>query len=192
MKWFCGLCGSFTTFRLTERQRRAFESFNLNSLKCPRCNTHTVILHEDCAKMGAGVDQTPACAQCVEFFNCFTGNADDGTTDNIQIEQDEIRIRAEAVMRMEHDELVKLHTAFSHYQIKVFSMPDKTSYKLYVKYKGTTWRLDWDDYDALADRTYKTHKSTLICRVLDKLELNKTKFNNYLRLVLTNQLRGMV
>jgi hypothetical protein len=107
MKFHCNTCNkSFTTIASDQNTKDNFLLYCRN-MRCFHCRSSDIELHDDCKGRVIGTTGEVNCDGCESFFNCWTGNVDDGIVKEKTREekrQEEIMIAKERVKQIDKRE----------------------------------------------------------------------------------------
>jgi DNA-directed RNA polymerase subunit RPC12/RpoP len=146
MKYLCNSCKkSFTTIASDQKTKDQFTLY-LKDLRCFHCRSRDIELHDDCKGRICG--EETVCDGCYSFFNCWTGNIDDG----IIIEKDKQAEIESAKEKVKHIEKREAREQFENIHHRL----DKKGFKYYIKYGaryiqilGTIWKLKDEDWNSI-------------------------------------------
>jgi len=198
----CG--NDFTTLSIRDKaKKRAIHGVQLNKMECPHChatnagyksggrwnpfsqevtdvNIPPIILHPQCrphvwgsvtsAKgLSCECDKT-----CKSFFNCWTGNVDDGTY-NVPVEPTyEERVekaKAHVEKKKELDRVVNLNKLRKECGNIGLSFRCENGL-WYAQFGGTKWKLTKDDLLSILKLLWDTDKTMMIRNTLEKRKIN--------------------
>lgn len=166
------MCGkSFTTMFADAKTKNAFQIYYRN-MRCPYCKGLNVRLHDDCRDRIVLVNVEPEaiCDGCKSYFNCWTGNIDDGVivepTKKNDVEA--ARQRVAEMKRQEKLEWEKRARERLKKQGFEYILSSKATYGK-VRFKSTIWNLKRPDIFALAyAESYKSETALVIIRTVEK------------------------
>ncbi len=174
-RYVCDQCRNEFTL-LAERDKArlfAFSHFILAKMSCPHCGGHAIHLHEDCQGRTCGSYNTPegtytVCDGCRSFFNCYTGNVDDGTVRGSSKSKELVIKQAEELLahRKLVDDLNNLRLLREKAARQQFSYSFANG-NWYARMGGTIWKLDTNDLGAISGLTWNTKNTAVIKRTLD-------------------------
>lgn len=174
MKWYCERCRKgFTTIGFLRDEARAFETYNTKKMACPHCGSISgFILDRLCAKMGAGIGELPVCEKCKQYFNCYTGNVDDGT---VRVQLEEEPKNKDALLKLYKTRLDEYTKDFAFKQLRL--EVNKGYY--YLKYRQTTYKFNLNKFAEMILFSVYTEE---IIKLLERENILEVHFNNFIRL----------
>ena len=142
----------------------------------------SIVLHELCQKRLSGnplsIDGMKVnCTGCPEQFNCWTGNVDDGSikasdyTKGIQDKADKDRAIAveEAKEKIAKEKKLELQKQIKGVRDSFGKIGFRYNFvngNLYARWKGTAWKLDKVDEQAIINMTWDTPNTEIIKKSL--------------------------
>ncbi len=171
MRFRCIRCGyEATTFGDKKLKFRVNEAL-FEDLHCPRCYSAMELCDVCKARITReGNRWIAVCNGCPEYFNCLTGNVDDGVAPKakqiVQTKEDMI----EQYKRKKHGDMLKYYTDKLHGKFsihKAFEKNGEVVLSVTIN-KCTKLNISEKDIDAIIKGTWDTEKTKLIYHTMTK------------------------
>lgn len=186
MKYHCNAClKDFTTLCSDEKTKVAFTLY-YRHMYCPHCHAsaHSIHIHNDCRSRIEFKNGVPEaiCDGCISYFNCWTGNIDDGLVIISDIDN-AISIAKQRIVLINKEKKEKqtadLKAILLKHNFKFWS----TRNIMYIQHANTTWRLDYADFCAIVLNEWDTEKTKLIKHIAKKKSCQPGWITLYFRLI---------
>jgi len=139
-----------------------------------------ISLHSDCRKRLFGNVTSGfrvVCKGCPSFFNCWSGNVDDGMASTPIKEEKIIPAKKDIVKRTVDDYTAKLKKYMKSIDFTIYEKDDKR----YIKHANTIWKIGKEDSEVIINDTWNTNKTREIEKTLNKLKIDKKVFVRFFK-----------
>jgi len=195
-------CGKdFTTLSEKDRSRKfAIHHLQLDKMQCPHCGASNrgyrsggkwnpfnqelsetrepnIIVHPQCRphiSFSSGELICNCDKSCKSYFNCWTGNVDDGDyVAPLEKPIEERRKEAKALMeKKQKDDKIQYLNQLRVNLSKIGFCYEFKNGLVYCRFGGTVWKLNSDDTEAIHSQTWSTPTTTIIKRTFDNRSIN--------------------
>jgi len=168
-KMQCPYCGA------SNRGYKSGGKWNPFSQEFSEIREPNIIVHPQCRPHVSGSLFSPEgltchCSkECKSYFNCWTGNVDDGDY-VVPLEKSIEERREEAKALMDKKKKEEKEQRFNQLRKLLGKVGLRYEFKngtIYCRFGGTVWKLDSNDIEAIHSQTWNTSKTTVIKKTLD-------------------------
>lgn len=197
-KMQCQLCGAKNQYNVAKKsikKSRGRWQGRRPSIDTWEYSNPVVEMHSLCQQRVAGSmfskeGMQVMCNGCPSYFNCYTGNIDDG----IDVPEESKEKKIERAK----EELVKIQSRefdANYEKIRKWGKLNMLTVELKdgvwrIKYAGTIWKLLNDDIKAIREGTWQTKNTTTISRTLERRNISVPMARSLVLAEIANNKKG--